>query len=114
MIETDTKIINLAEPNGRRCIRANVVLELEPYDLEFYDVEGEEKHATIASFEEELNKKIPMIDDGIITQVSNKILEDVYTADGKGVLRGEVMNVVNSRLPDFHVINIYLIEFVVQ
>lgn len=114
MIETDTKIINLAEPNGRRCIHANVIHEFEPHDLEFYDVEGEEKYAFIASFEVEINKKMPMIDDGIITLVSSKTLEDVYTVDGKGALRGEVMNVVNSRLPDFHVINVYLIEFVVQ
>lgn len=114
MIDTNTKIINLAAPNGRKYIRVNVVLEFLPPDLAFYEMEGEEKHAFVVSFEEEVNRKMPLIDDSIITLVSSKQFDDIYTADGKEALRIEIRNIVNSRLLDYLVINVYLTEFVVQ
>lgn len=104
----------LAEPGGRKYIRANNVLEFEPPDLEYYELEGEEKQALVVSFEEDVNTKMPVIDDSIIALMSSKTFEDVYTAEGKEALRSEITNAVNSRLTDLHVIHIYYTEFVVQ
>jgi len=50
----------------------------------------------------------------VITLLSTKTYDDLYTADGKEKLRLEIMNDLSQRLPDLHIISIYFTEFVVQ
>lgn len=45
----------------------NIVHEFESHDPEINNMEGEENHAFARSFEEEIGKNLPIIDDGIIT-----------------------------------------------
>jgi flagellar FliL protein len=115
MIDTGTKIINLAEPGGRKYIRVNIVLEYVPTDVEFFTIEEEEERlAFVQAFEEEINTRLPVINDTMITLLSSKMLEDVYTAEGKESLRQQIMESLNTKLPEYRVIFVYFTEFVVQ
>ncbi len=57
---------------------------------------------------------MPVLDDAVITMVSTKSYEDLYTADGKEALRQELMQVIASRVSEYHLMNVYFTEFVVQ
>jgi flagellar protein FliL len=114
IIDTGTKIVNLAEPGGRKYIRVNVVLEFAPANLEYYGMPEEEKSAYHEKFNQEINGIMPVINDILITLLSSKTFEDVYTSNGKEALRGEILTRLNSKLPDYHVLSVYFTEFVVQ
>jgi flagellar basal body-associated protein FliL len=114
MVETGTKIVNLADQTGRKYVRATVVLEFAPPDLEYYSMEGEEKTAYKETFDEHIAAKQPVIDDVIVTLLSQKSYESIYTAEGKEALRLEILQNVSTRLPEYKIISVYFTEFVVQ
>lgn len=122
MVDMSTKIINLSDPSGRKYIRLTVVLEFEPEAA----AEGEEEAASgghggeegdadpNAAFLEKVNARMPLMDDVVITLLSTKSYDALYTAEGKEALRTEIQNAINEKLPEFHVISVYFTEFVVQ
>jgi flagellar FliL protein len=114
MLNMSTKIINLVDPGGRRYIRLTIVVEFAPDDPEYESLPEEEKAAYLTSFEEKLNSRLPILDDTVITLLSTKTYEDLYTAEGKEKLRMEIMDILSKRLVDLHIIAIYFTEFVVQ
>ncbi|MCB9134619.1 MAG: flagellar basal body-associated FliL family protein [Anaerolineales bacterium] len=114
MVDTGTKIVNLAEPSGRRYIKVNIVLEFAPTDLGYYTMGEEEKIAFENEFFAEIETKLPVINDLLITQLSSQTFESVYTADGKETLRIQITDLLNTRLPEYRVIFVYFTEFVVQ
>jgi flagellar FliL protein len=61
-----------------------------------------------------INARMPLMDDIVITILSAKTYDELYTAEGKEALRTEIMNTMNERLPEFHIISVYFTEFVVQ
>ena len=114
MVNLSTKIINLVDPTGRKYIRLTVVVEFAPDNPEYDAMPAEEKTAYLTEFTDKLNSKMPIMDDAVITLLSTKTYEDLYTADGKEKLRVEIMDDLSKRLPDLHIISIYFTEFVVQ
>jgi flagellar protein FliL len=114
MINTGSKIINLSDPLGRKYIRITIVIEFAPNDPTYYDMTTEEKTAYVATFTSEVTAKLPIIDDAVVTLISSKTFEELYTADGKENLRLELSNLITQRLPDYHILSVYLTEFVVQ
>jgi len=114
MVNMSTKIINLLDATGRRYIRVTIVVEFAPDDPEYINLPEEEKTAYLTGFEEKLNARLPIMDDSVITLLSTKTYEDLYTADGKERLRLEILNTLAQKLPDLHIISIYFTEFVVQ
>jgi flagellar FliL protein len=114
MLNMSTKIINLVDPGGHRYIRLTIVVEFAPDNPEFESLPEEEKTAYLTGFEEKLNSKLPILDDTVITLLSTKTYEDLYTAEGKERLRTEIMDILSKRLVDLHIISIYFTEFVVQ
>ena len=54
------------------------------------------------------------MDDTVITLLSTKTYEDLYTADGKEKLRTEILETLSEKLVDLHILSIYFTEFVVQ
>ncbi len=114
MLNTGTKIVNLAEPNGNKYIRVTIVLEFEPNDPTYSTMEAEAKTAYQTTFSDELNTKLPLIDDTIITLLSTKTYNDLYTAQGKEGLRQELMTKIQAQLPDYHLLSVYFTEFVVD
>lgn len=113
MVDTSTKIVNLAEPGGKKFIRVTATLEFAP--PEGYSAMAEEaKAAALTAFTTEINAKIPILDDTIVTILSSKDFQSVYTTEGKDALRKEIMDAVNSKLPEYKVIYVYFKEFVMQ
>jgi flagellar FliL protein len=114
MLNMSTKIINLVDPGGRKYIRVTVVVEFAPDDPEYEALPEEEKTAYLESFNEKLNSRLPIMDDTVITLLSTKTYEDLYTAEGKEKLRTEIMDTLSEKLVDLHIISVYFTEFVVQ
>ncbi len=114
MVNLSTKIINLLDPTGRRYIRVTIVVEFAPDNPEYASLGEEEKTTYLNSFQEKLNSRTPIMDDAVITLLSTKTYEDLYTAEGKEKLRLELMQTLSQRLPDLKIISIYFTEFVVQ
>ena len=118
MIDTGAKIINLADPSGRRYIRINVVLEFRPEiapEAQSTKAKGESQ-ATDPNqgLKDDINQKLPLINDVIITLISTKTFDMLYTAEGKEQLRQDIMNGINARIPEHQVIAVYFSEFVVE
>lgn len=114
MLNMPTKIINLVDPTGRRYIRLTIVAEFAPDNPEYESLPEEEKSTYLLAFEEKLNSRLPIMDDTVITLLSTKTYEDLYTAEGKEKLRSEIMEILSKKLVDLHIISIYFTEFVVQ
>ncbi|MBA4385748.1 MAG: hypothetical protein C0410_13505 [Anaerolinea sp.] len=114
MINTGSKIINLSDPLGRKYIRITIVIEFAPHDSTYIEMPVEEKSAYVAEFNAEVTSKLPIIDDAVVTLISSKTFEELYTAQGKENLRLELSNLITQRLPDYHILSVYLTEFVVQ
>lgn len=114
MFTMSTKIINLADPNGRKYIRLTVVLEFIPDNPEYEKMAAEEKTAYLNEFDAKINSRMPIMDDVVIKLLSTKTFEDLYTAEGKEKLRTELMKAIKESVPDFTLVSIYFTEFVVQ
>lgn len=132
MLPTGSKVANLADPGGRKYIKIDIVLEFAPNDATYYELVAESHTADsggggghdegeaspldtyIQEFTIEINDLMPAINDSLLTLISSKTFEQINTADGKEHLRVEIMELVNSRLSEYHVIAVYFTEFVVQ
>jgi flagellar protein FliL len=113
MVDTSTKIVNLAEPGGKKFIRVTATLEYAP-PAGYSAMAEEAKAAALTTFTTEINTKIPILDDTIVTILSSKDFQSVYTTEGKDALRKEIMDAVNTKLPEYKVIYVYFKEFVMQ
>jgi flagellar FliL protein len=114
MLNMSTKIINLVDPGGHKYIRLTIVVEVAPDNPEYESLPEEEKAHYLNEFEEKLNSRLPIMDDIVITLLSTKTYEELYTAEGKENLRTEIMSILSEKLPDLQIISIYFTEFVVQ
>jgi flagellar FliL protein len=114
MLNMSTKIINLVDPGGRKYIRLTVVVEFAPDNPEYASMPEEEKTHYLTEFEDKLNSRVPIMDDTVITLLSTKTYEELYTAEGKEHLRDEITSILSEKLPDLHIISVYFTEFVVQ
>jgi flagellar basal body-associated protein FliL len=114
MIDTGTKIINLSDPTGRQYIRITIVIEFAPTDPTYLTMTAAEKSAYVTSFTAEVTAKLPVIEDAIITQISTKTFDQLYTVQGKEELRSELSSLIMQRMPEYHVLSVYFTEFVVE
>jgi flagellar FliL protein len=114
MLNMSTKIINLVDPGGHKYIRLTIVVEFAPDNPEYESLPEEEKTHYLTEFEEKLNSRLPIMDDTVITLLSTKTYEELYTAEGKEHLRTEIMSILAEKLTDLHIISVYFTEFVVQ
>lgn len=123
MIDTGTKIINLAEPNGKKYIRINVVVEFAPPEAPAEEeakpaAEGEGgegvEDPAVTELTNEINARLPMINDTVITLLSSKTFEELYTSTGKEALRGDLLQKLQGMMPDYKIMGVYFTEFVVE
>ncbi len=126
MVETGTKIVNLADPGGRRYLKASITIEVAPPETTTETTteaaassHGSSSETTtedpvMTAFNEEMNKRLPIINDILTTMLSGQTFEEIYTVEGKEALRQEIMVQLNERMPDLGVISVYFTEFVVQ
>jgi flagellar basal body-associated protein FliL len=118
MFNMSSKIINLADPTGRKYIKLTVVLEfMPPKEVATTEKAAAKEGAAVTAtptFTDEVTARMPIMDDVVIKLLSSKTFEDLYTADGKEKLRTELMAAIAKSVPDFELVSIYFTEFVVQ
>jgi flagellar FliL protein len=114
LVDSGTKIVNLTDPGGRKFIRADVVIEFAINNPNYAKLAGEEKSAFDAEYKAELEKQLPLINDAVITLLSTKDFQSIYTEEGKSNLRREIKDALNARMPEYRVLNVYFTEFVMQ
>jgi hypothetical protein len=114
MFDMATKIINLADSTSRKYIRLTMVLEFAPDNPAYHTMNAEEQKTYLTEFDAKIAKVMPVMDDAVITLLSTKSFEDLYTAAGKEALRKELITAISARLTEFTLISVYFTEFVVQ
>lgn len=92
-------VVNLADPGGKRFLKTNVVIELDP---------------DAGDLPDEVAMSTPKIKDNIIAALTSKTFDEVSTFKGKQVLKQDIMARINSFLESGKVINVYFDEFVIQ
>ena len=97
MKQLDPFIVNLADAEGQRYLKAVVQLEVDN-----------------ASVEGEIQGKLPQIRDEILMILSNKSFDDISTTAGKRMVKREIASAVNKYLTGGQVTQVYFTEFVVQ
>lgn len=114
LLDFGTNVIKLADPGGRRYLKVAIVLEFAPHDTAWYTMATEQRAELQALFETEMGTKQGVIEDLVISIISSKSFEQVYTLEGKEALRQEIINRINQMLPTQLVMYVYFNEFVVQ
>jgi len=93
----DTMIVNLADQGGNRYLRVTMALELS-------------ERAAVSVIE----SRLALVRDAVLMILPTKKYDDISTTAGKTLLRGELMEKINSLMVKGRVNNIYFTEFVVQ
>ena len=97
MKQLDPFIVNLADAQGQRYLKAVMQVEVDN-----------------PSAEGEIQGKLPQIRDEILTILSNKTFDDVSTTSGKHMVKREIATAMNKYLTTGQVTQVYFTEFVVQ
>lgn len=97
MKQLDPFIVNLADAQGQRYLKAVMQVEVDN-----------------PSVEGEIQGKLPQIRDEILMILSNKTFDDVSTTSGKHMVKREIASAVNKYLTTGQVTQVYFTEFVVQ
>ncbi len=92
-----TFIVNLADQSGSRYLKVTMDLSLSN-----------------EAVKKEIEDKMPMVRDTIITILSNKYYNDIATPAGKLTLKRELISRLNVMLTTGRILDIYFTEFVVQ
>jgi flagellar FliL protein len=93
----DPFIVNLSGDGGRNYLKLEITLE---FDKEVVQVEVE--------------NKMPMIKDSILLLLATKSFESIQTAEGKLMLKNEIITRLNRFLSTGVIQNLYFTNFVVQ
>jgi len=90
-------IVNLSDAGGRNYLKIEITLE---FDKEIVQTEVE--------------NKMPLIKDSLLLLLATKSFESIQTAEGKLVLKNEIITRLNRFISTGVIQNIYFTDFVVQ
>lgn len=93
----DPFIVNLSGDGGRNYLRIEITLE--------FDMEG---------VQTEVENKMPLIKDSILLLLATKSFESIQTAEGKLMLKNEIITRLNRFLSTGVIQNLYFTNFIVQ
>ncbi|MFZ5806704.1 MAG: flagellar basal body-associated FliL family protein [Verrucomicrobiota bacterium] len=89
-------LVNVAGTRGARYVKASIFFDADP------------------AVRKELESQRPKVIDLISQVLSSKSIDQLTADDSRGVLRSELLQVVNSILADDKVKNIYFLDFIIQ
>lgn len=90
-------VVNLMGQDGRRYLKASVVLELSAPELQ-----------------KEIDTKLPLIKDRISQILSSKTFGEISTPKGKDKLKEEILQEINSFMVDGYIKSVLFPEFIIQ
>lgn len=97
MYELESFIVNLTGGSGNNYLKIKISLELNNAELKT-----------------ELEKKLPLFRDAILSLLSSKTYVEVKTLEGKAQIRAEILTTLNQYLKTGKVTNVYFSDFIVQ
>jgi len=97
VLALDSFIINLAGAGGRNYLKMEIALEFDNIAVQT-----------------EVENKMPQIKDTILLLLSTKSFEDIQSANGKLMLKNEIISRLNKFLTTGIIQNMYFTNFVVQ
>ena len=110
------RIVNLADPGGRRYLRFSAAIEFAPLESE----PGKNAQAGAGKdadkqFQAQVRKFTPAVEDAVVTVLSSKGYDEVRTVDGREQSKREIRARVQSAIgTELTITNVYFTEFVVQ
>lgn len=97
MVRLEPFLVNLADPSGKRYLKATFVLEVSsPQAVD------------------EAKKKIAQIRDSVLLVLTGKTFDDIRSLEGKTLLRDEILKEINRILDQGKAKKVYFSEFVAQ
>jgi len=114
MYDVGSQVVNLLDPVGRRYLKINIVLEFLPPNYEYYQLEDEQREAEREKFIAEIDQRKPIIDDVLISLLTSRSYEDIYTLAGKSQLRADIQDGLNEVLEEPLIVAVYFTEFLIQ
>lgn len=112
--ETGQRIVNLADPGGYRFLRVSIVLEFLPATPDFYSLSGEKLTSAEEKFRADIDRQRPLIENVITDVLTSKSFADIFSVDGKNILREELREQLNLNLRNRYVQRVLLTDFVIQ
>jgi flagellar FliL protein len=110
------RIVNLADPGGRRYLRFSAAIEFAPPEAE-----GDKAAQSGASkdsdkeFQARVRKFTPLIEDAVVTVLSSRSFDEVRAAEGREQSKREIKARVQAGIGATPAVtNVYFTEFVVQ
>lgn len=97
MVTIDTFIVNILDDDENRYLKAAITLEVD-----------------VPSTADEINSRLPQLQDAILLLIGNKTFSELRDMQGKMQLRAELLNRINEILSKGKVKRIYFTDFVVQ
>lgn len=108
------RVVNLADPGGRRYLKIGLSIEFTTQAAEFRKAGPEERKAKQAEFEKTIAPQVPLIEDAIITTLTARTSGDLSTPEGKQRLKSDLKESLNRLLGGEQVGNVYFTQFVMQ
>ncbi|MHB1159368.1 MAG: flagellar basal body-associated FliL family protein [Chloroflexota bacterium] len=108
------RVVNLADPNGRRYLKIGLSIEFTTGAAEFKKASADQRKEKQAEFERELAPRAPLIEDAIITILAARTAGDLSTPEGKQRLKTDLKDSLNRMLGGDQVSNVYFTQFVMQ
>lgn len=114
MYPTKERVVNLSDKGATKYLKVSLTLEF--IDTKMKDPpKGPEVAAQQTAFAADLSPYSAIIDDALVTTLSSKTSGDLLKADGKDVLKGDLIQNVNHALHDEEkVVNVYFTSFIIQ
>lgn len=109
------RVFNLANSpgGGKHFLKLATTIEFETTDAEWYKLAGEPLVAALEEFDhDEIGSGRLIIEDIITTLVSGRRVEDLATAEGKDLLREEILAAVAEQIPHPHVHRVLFTSFI--
>ena len=97
MFQLEPIIVNLAKSQGNKFLKVTLSLEMSASEVR-----------------PDIKKNIQKITDSILLLLSSKLFEDVYSVQGKFILKSEITARVNPFLVLGKVKGVYFTEFIIQ
>lgn len=97
LLPIESVIVNVAETQGRRFLKASLTLE----------VEGE-------AAAEAATTRLPILRGAVIDVLASKNLDQLVAPDARSLIRGEILETLNEKSENVEFSNLFFTEFIVQ
>jgi flagellar FliL protein len=114
MYPTKERVVNLTDKSAAKYLKVSLTLEF--IDSKAKDPpKGEAVKLQQDEFAKEMSGHTAVIEDALVTALSSKASADLLKADGKDLLKSELIDRVNHALHEEEkVVNVYFTAFIIQ